>query len=113
MLSETPHPNRPQHCGECEFSLVFEDAKPSHLCCCTKYETHVDKRQGTCPWYESLDREGLECELKAVVVDWITAADLVAMGDLRSMECIVRQRRLEVGKRLSMDDQHYAEDNPL
>lgn len=112
MLSETPFVTRPKHCGECEFSLVFSDAKPSHLCCCTKYETHVDKRQGTCPWYESLHHEALRVQLLEVVSDWIEAQALVDSGDLRSMECIVRQRRHATGRRLSMNDQHYAEDHP-
>lgn len=111
MLSETPFTTRPKHCGDCEFSLVFAGSQPSHLCCCTKYETHVDKRQGTCPWYESLDKQQLRIELQEVVVDWIEAKALVEAGDVRSMECIVRQRRHAVGKRLSFNDQHYAEDH--
>lgn len=111
MLTDKPLSIPPTTCNDCEYSFPIFGKNVAHLCCCTKYETHVDLRQGTCPFRDDISPEALRVDLLDVVTDWVEATEMVAQGDIRSPECIVRQRRHATGRRLSMDDTHYAEDH--
>lgn len=111
MLSAVPVTPKPVTCGLCEFSFEIVGQNTKDLVCCTMYETHVSRHQGSCPWYELLTKSQRTSAIECFVLDWIEAKKLVDSGDIRSMECIVRQRRHQTGRILSYADRHYKEDH--